>query len=332
MTVGQRLFLAVVPAVLGVFTVAALAYWGQYAHTAPEWLVVVAIVAAVGSLIVAWRNTRYVARRIEQLASSAAARPPGGKAPVKDIIAEAVGLRTGSRLQPDELDAIEDVVERLSGAVGVAEASRQAEVDQLRAERREYAQLLSTSAGEASRQLDEIRLPLHILLENRFGDLNENQEEMLGAARQAAEVAGAELERMREIADVDLGTLTLRRDPLKPGDMLGMLVPALKAEGEARDVRVVVDIAPALPAILADRARLQEALSLVLNEALSATPGGGELRVIAALDGKDVRVDAVHGDGTMRLPRTALAARLIRALGGSVDAQAGTTTVRFPRV
>ena len=48
MKVGQRLFLAVIPAVLGVFSVVALlAYFGQYAHAAPEALIVIAIIAAV---------------------------------------------------------------------------------------------------------------------------------------------------------------------------------------------------------------------------------------------------------------------------------------------
>ena len=48
MRVGQRLFVAVVPAVLGVCLVAALAYWGQYGRTAPAGLLVVALAASVG--------------------------------------------------------------------------------------------------------------------------------------------------------------------------------------------------------------------------------------------------------------------------------------------
>ena len=53
MTISQRLYLAVVPAVVGVFTVAGLAYWGQFHRAAPEWVVVVAAVSAVGSLFLA---------------------------------------------------------------------------------------------------------------------------------------------------------------------------------------------------------------------------------------------------------------------------------------
>ena len=64
----------------------------------------------------------------------------------------------------------------------------------------------------AARQLDEIRMPLHILLENRFGDLNDNQEEMLATARTAADDAQALLERLRQVADVDRGTLRFGRN------------------------------------------------------------------------------------------------------------------------
>ena len=66
---SQRLFLAVIPAVVGVLAVAGLAYWGQYAQRAPHIVVIIAAVAAVGSLVMAWYNTRYVAQRIAQLAA-----------------------------------------------------------------------------------------------------------------------------------------------------------------------------------------------------------------------------------------------------------------------
>jgi len=71
MRVGQRLFLAVVPAIVGLLTVAALVYFGEYARQAPEWLVLVAVTAALGSAVLAWRNTRYVTQRIEQLGRGA---------------------------------------------------------------------------------------------------------------------------------------------------------------------------------------------------------------------------------------------------------------------
>ena len=69
MRIAQRMYLALLPALLGVVTVGALAYWGQYEHEAPVWFVVVVAIATIGSLIVAWLNARYVTRRIERLAA-----------------------------------------------------------------------------------------------------------------------------------------------------------------------------------------------------------------------------------------------------------------------
>ena len=68
--------------------------------------------------------------------------------------------------------------------------------------------------------LDEVRLPLHILLENRFGDLNENQEEMLAAAQSAVDQAAAMLGCVRLIADLDRGALEPRRDLLRLDDLI----------------------------------------------------------------------------------------------------------------
>ena len=66
MKISHRLFLGVIPSVVGLFTVAGLAYWGQYAHTAPQLVVWAAAAATILSLAVAWWNTSYVAHRVER--------------------------------------------------------------------------------------------------------------------------------------------------------------------------------------------------------------------------------------------------------------------------
>ena len=53
----------------------------------------------------------------------------------------------------------------------------------------EYATLLAEAATSASKQLAEARLSLHVLQDNHFGELNDNQEEMIGAAREAFLIA-----------------------------------------------------------------------------------------------------------------------------------------------
>src|ERR1700694_1952313 len=99
MKISHRLFLGVIPSVVGLFTVAGLAYWGQYAHTAPQLVVWAAGAATLVSLVAACGNTRYVAHRVERLAST-----------------------KGGDEEVDELDVIEQRVELLGEAATTAKA------------------------------------------------------------------------------------------------------------------------------------------------------------------------------------------------------------------
>jgi signal transduction histidine kinase len=323
MTVSQRLYLAVVPAIVGVFAVAGLAYWGQYDRQAPTVLVIVGVIASVGSLVVAWRNTRYVATRVTRLAAA------------------------GPGTRDDELDAIEQEVDRLRRAVAGAEAAQAGAQQRADASVQEYGTLVSDAAMAAARQLDEIRMPLHILLENRFGDLNDNQEEMLAAARTAADDAQASLERLRQVADIDRGTLRMRTERVRLTDIVAALLPGLSAEGARGSVAVSADLSPWLPAVGGDRARLGQALSLLVADAVRRTPAGGAVRITGGETGPPgraglaatiagsgapamVHLIVAHGALPGRMTDIALADRLITALGGRVQHGDDRTVISVP--
>jgi K+-sensing histidine kinase KdpD len=308
MKISQRLFLGVIPSLVGLFTVAGLAYWGEYAHSAPELVVAAAAVASLASLILAWRNTRYVVRRVEQLAA----------------------MRT-SASGADELDAIQHAVESLGEEVSSAKAnSLQITRD---ADRRvdEYARLISEASTGISTQLAEARLSLHVLQETHFGELNDNQEEMINAARTGVEAAEGELRNLRTIADIDRGQVEAERGFVKPGDLVRALLPLLKARGAKRNVRVLAEIEPGLPAIAADRSRLQDALGLVLNDAVTYAIPGATLSIHAAADKNSVTIVVNHGSPHSSTSDLMLAQRLIGAQGGSVSNEDVATVVTLSR-
>lgn len=330
MKVGQRLFLAVLPAVLGILLVAALAYWGQYARQAPTALVLLAIVASIMSLIMAWTNTRYVARRLERLASpleQAASRMELVGAAFSGVIRGREARPSG----PDEIDTIERVVDDLSSTVADAKAFAAARDAAAGEERRAYAELVATTARIVEQRLEEIRLPLHILLENRFGDLNENQEEMLGDARAAAEAADVAVGRLRTIAQHDAAAVKLRHDRVRVGDVLRSLLPILVADAQRRGVRVDAELAPAMPAIHADRRALQQALELLYRDELRRTADGGAFRLVADSEPDRVVIRSTHDALPSRALDAALAHRLISAQGGAIEERDAETLVFLPR-
>lgn len=329
MKISQRLFLAVVPAIIGVFTVAGLAYWGEFHRAAPEWVVVIAAVSALGSLVLAWQNTRYVARRIERLAGSSERRPTPSRSPLSMVRSAAL---PEADVAPDELDSIEEVVDHLSSAVTVAEAGGR-ERERIAAERvQEYAVLLDEASAAVRRQLDEARIALHILLEHHFGPLNDNQDEMLEAARVAMEAAETEVARLGAIAQLDRGTLNVRRDPLRIADLLQSLRPQLEADGAKVGVTLTIDTLPGLPRILGDRVRLQQALELLLRHLVRHATPGTALTIATQAESGAVRIAVHHALPPTLDADVALARRIIEAHGGSIEVADDATVVTLPRL
>jgi len=308
MKISHRLFLGVIPSVIGLFTVAGLAYWGQYAHAAPELVVWAAGAATVLSLVVAWWNTRYVANRVERLAST----------------------KTGEE-QVDELDVIEKRVESLGEAATAAKADAARAAEDAGRRNIEYATLLAEAATSASKQLAEARLSLHVLQDNHFGELNDNQEEMIGAAREATEAAEVELNHLREIADIDRGALALRRDLVKPGEIIKSLLPLLNAQATKQGVRILSELEPALPRVVGDRGRLQDALGLILKDAVRYAVPGTSVSIHASSQLSTVTIVVNHGSPHSYTGDVALADRLIRAQGGSVAHTGDATSITLER-
>jgi signal transduction histidine kinase len=308
MKISHRLFLGVIPSLVGLLTVAGLAYWGQYAHSAPELVVWAAGAATVVALGLAWWNTRYVAHRVERLAST----------------------KRGQE-QVDELDVIEQRVESLGEAASAAKADAARASEDAGRRTIEYATLLAEAATSASKQLAEARLSLHVLQDNHFGALNDNQEEMIGAAREATEAAEVELNHLREIADIDRGALTLRRDLVKPGEIIRSLQPLLNSQATKQGVRILLELEPALPRVIADRGRLQDAIGLILKDAVRYALPGTSISIRATSEPTTVTIVVNHGSPHSYSGDVALADRLIRAQRGSVTHREDSTTITLER-
>lgn len=185
------------------------------------------------------------------------------------------------------------------------------------------ARLLASIADASTRRLEEIRLPLHILLDNHFGELNENQEEMLAAARLAAEAADADMLALRELAELELGERPLRHDRVKPSELIDAMRPMLLAFADAASATLEISVAPLLPAIVGDRMRLQDAVVTLLRAAIERATPGARLRFEVDRDGPTTRFMLSHGaPASTESVRWEAAARVVSAHGGHVEQHA----------
>jgi signal transduction histidine kinase len=327
MRISQRLYLTSLPAVVAVLLMGGLFYWSQYAHAAPEIVLVGGVLAVIASFALAWSNARYVARRIERLATRTAS-PTGTKTPEHPHIS--VPSTGALALVPDEIDEIERVVYRLSTAVEIAEMNLADREKMFERRAHDYALLLASVADASAKRIEEVRLPLHILLDNHFGELNENQEEMLGAARAAAEAVDADMLLLRQIAALDLGDRPMRRDRIKPSDIIEALRPMLIAAAEPAGGSVEFDVAPLLPAVIGDRALLHDAFVTLLRGAVESAPQHASVRISVERHGDAVRF-SIHGGGVAPLSvRWAAGVRVIQAHGGAVERDATGLWIDLP--
>ena len=121
---------------------------------------------------------------------------------------------------------------------------------------------------------EESQLPLHILLESPFGELNENQEELLGAAQSAVEAADLEVRRLRKLLDLERGAVTLVIQPIGVAELLARATRHRGgARGEARR-RPRWSVPTTMPRVRVDPSHMQEALTSALGRAIDQTPDG----------------------------------------------------------
>ncbi|HEY5416961.1 MAG TPA: hypothetical protein VIK41_19110 [Gemmatimonadaceae bacterium] len=336
-SVGRRLFVGLLPALLAVLVTAGLAYYGEYGRAVPGIILATASVLSIVSLVVTWINTRYLSARINRLTGA---------------MPESEAERHGAS---DEFDRIERVVDHLGSALSASEAERARLNAAAAARLRDEATMLAAVAHDSIAQLDEVRLPLHILLETRFGDLNENQEELLRDARTAADAMGSALRRLAEVADADRGALVVQRELVQVNDVVRAVLPLARAAAERQGARVEVTLEPGLPRVRADRARLAEALTLFTSDAAAATgaerplmvtttrrPGVGiEISIApsatqapAVAPVGPTPADEQDANGVSRDPDVSvggiiLARRLISIQGGSIADDAGAYLIRL---
>lgn len=306
-SIAWRLAAGVAPSILAVGLVVGLSYYGEIGRGIPTVLLSIAIALTVASAIIAWRNARYFAERVARLAEASVSVPESGRT--------------------DEFDRIERVVGNLGSALSASEAERARTNAAAAVQLREQATMLAGVAADAISQLDEVRLPLQILLESPFGELNENQEELLRDARAAADAIDGGLRRLSQLADIDRDAFVVQKELVQVNDVVRSVLPLARAAIERRGARVDSNLEPGLPRVIADRARLAEALALLVSGAAAEVERERSLEITTARDGQLAVVRIVPA-GQASSDRT-LASRLISAQGGEVAVDGNEVRIKI---
>lgn len=141
---------------------------------------------------------------------------------------------------------------------------------------------LTNVTHELRTPLSTLRGYLEMLQSGSMGDLNENQENALAVMHRNAARLGALIEELIEFSRFEILGIQLHRglaDPLLLGkEALRAMVP----EAQKRGITLHEPSSVSFPFVWCDRTRIEQALGVLLSNALKFTPEGGNIWVEVA--------------------------------------------------
>ncbi len=134
----------------------------------------------------------------------------------------------------------------------------------------------------------DLRTPLNailgfsdILLQRLFGALNEKQDEYLRDIRSAGEHQLSLVNDLLDLSKIEAGKMELNPVPFSLRELLQQAHAVIAPMAQAKHLRLELEIAPEMPTVEHDPARLRQVVLNLLSNAVKFTPEGGEVRTVA---------------------------------------------------
>ena len=161
--------------------------------------------------------------------------------------------------------------------------------------------LVATVSHELKTPLTSVRLAVHVLLEETVGPLTSKQTELLVDARESAERLLALIEQLLALARLQRPQDRTGFQLADPVELLRGAAEAVRPRAEDKHVGIEVIEGDPLPRVAVDSAWFGQALSNLLNNAVTYTPAGGRVALSAAAT-SDNRVTLTIADTGVGIP------------------------------
>ena len=177
------------------------------------------------------------------------------------------------------------------------------DVTELRRLERVRTEFVANVSHELRTPLTAIRGYLETLLEGGL-DEPDNGRRFLQIVFRHAERLGRLLDDLMDLSNIELGKVTLKREPTDLADVLEPVLAIVRPQAEAKRLAVAADLPPGLPAVSADRDRLVQILLNLVDNAVKFTPESGRVTVTASP--REGMVEVVVADTGVGIPSTDL--------------------------
>jgi signal transduction histidine kinase len=199
-------------------------------------------------------------------------------------------LRLQSQLLIDERQALKNqIAERRR-----AEAALQTAKEAAEAANHAKSAFISMVSHELNTPMGQITGYIDLLIARAAGPLTEEQLLFLRTILVNVERMSALVNDLAEISQIESGNFRLRCRALSLREVLDEVVPLHYSQIEKKAQTLQIEVAPELPAVLADRGRLIQILTNLLSNAHKYTPSQGHIAIqanpVAGLRAVHIRV------------------------------------------
>lgn len=163
-------------------------------------------------------------------------------------------------------------------AIAVANAQLYEVVQQANDAKTEFVSFVS---HELKSPMTTISGYTDVLLSENFGELNESQMQFLQTMQANLQRMSRLVSDLEDISRIESGRLFLNSEAIRLPELVEEVLQSTRAQIEAKDQTLRLDIQEGLPQVIGDRTRLVQVFTNLVNNAYKYTPENGRITISA---------------------------------------------------
>jgi two-component system, NtrC family, sensor histidine kinase KinB len=149
--------------------------------------------------------------------------------------------------------------------------------------------VVSTVSHQLRTPLTSLRMAIHLLLEQRIGNLNEKQSELLQTAGEDSDRLADILDDLLDLNRIESGRARLKLQQQRPDALVRAGIDPFIAEARDKGVSLLVDVPPDLPCVNADISSIGHVFANLLSNAVRYSTAGSSISVRAEAELSGIR-------------------------------------------
>ena len=169
----------------------------------------------------------------------------------------------------------------------ITDATKEGEIDEMKNE------FVSVASHEMRTPMTSIKGSLELLLGGYAGELPAEATELLGISLTAVDRLVRLINDLLDISKIESGKMEFHLNRLNVNDCVQKSMRSLRALAEAHKVSIRSDTVEELPAVMADRDRMEQVITNLLSNALKYTNPGTDVTVQTRANGGSIRLSVI---------------------------------------